>query len=214
MRGTLQIIHDRISENHYDTRRDLTRGEIEELVADATESPSSFNIQHWRFVAVTEPEVKLALAAAAYGQKKVAEAAATIVVLGDLRGHERLRDILSRSVNAGTMSAEVASQWVNMADGMYGSNPAFARDEAVRSGSLAAMTLMLAAQARGLASGPMIGFDATRVCNLLSIEDRYLPVMLITVGYPAGTSVGRKPRLTVDEVLCFNSGQSLPTQGH
>ena len=207
MTDTVTAIHDRISAQHFDASRSLSDDLIKKLVAAATEAPSSFNIQHWRFIAVTDAAKKEALTAAAYGQQKVAASAVTFIILGDLKGHAKLPDISRRSVDAGLLPQAVADQWIEMANGMYGGSEAFARDEAIRSGSMAAMTLMLAAQAMGLVSGPMIGFDPVQVKALFNIADQYVPVMLLPVGYPAPGNVGRKPRLGVDEVLSFNAAR-------
>lgn len=205
---TLELIKTRISAIHFDTTRSLSRPEIRELVEYATHAPSSFNQQQWRFVAVTEPADKARLKNVAYGQDKVIEAAVVLIVLGDLRGHEKLGTILSQSVTAGIVNQETADTWVGMANGMY-ANPQMARDEAIRSGALAAMTLMIAAQAKGLVTGPMIGFDPEGVKREFGISDRYLPVMLLTVGYPAPGNGPRKPRLSVDEVLAFDRGREF-----
>lgn len=205
---TLELIKQRISVNKFDPAKKLSREEIRELVAYATEAPSSYNIQHWRFVALTEEADKERLKAVAYGQQKVVDAAVTFIVLGDLRGHERLGDILKPFVESGQMSAELAEAWVQQANARYG-DPQNARDEAIRSASLAAMTLMLAAAAKGLASGPMIGFDPEGVKREFNISDRYVPVMLLTVGYAAPDNWPRKPRLSVDDVLAFGSGREF-----
>jgi nitroreductase len=90
-----------------------------------------------------------------------------------------------------------------MANSMYGSDPRLAREEAIRSGSLAAMTLMLAAGNRGYVSCP-IGFNPVQVMEVLSVSDHYVPVMMLTVGRPASGNNTRRPRLPVDEVLAFN----------
>lgn len=204
---TKSIIHERISAQHFDPTKTLSEAEIRSLIEAATEAPSSYNIQHWRFIAVTDAEKKKALVGAAYGQTKVADAAVTFIILGDLEGYKKLRGILDRSVAAGLLPQGMTDQWVQMASGAYGSNPQFARDEAIRSGSLAAMTLMLAATARGLVSGPMIGFEPDKVKALFGIADQYVLVMLLPVGYPAAGNSTRKPRLTVDEVLSFNESR-------
>jgi len=52
----------------------------------------SYNLQHWRFVAVTKPEDKQRLVQIANGQIKVAEAAVTLIVLGDLQAIDRSRN--------------------------------------------------------------------------------------------------------------------------
>jgi nitroreductase len=87
---------------------------------------------------------------------------------------------------------------------MYGSDPRLARDEAIRSGSLAAMTLMLAAGNRGYVSCP-IGFNSVQLMETLSISDHYVPVMMLAVGRPASGNNVRRPRLPADQVLAFNS---------
>jgi nitroreductase len=209
MSDALTLIKERISTNQYDQTRTLSADEIRELVAYAIEAPSSYNIQHWRFVALVKPEDKARLKAVSYNQRKVEDAAVTFIVLGDLRGYEKLPDILSRSVKNGLLDQELADSWSNTAAKAYSNNERFARDEAIRAASLAAMTLMIAAQAKGLASGPMIGFDPEGVKREFGISDRYVPVMLLTVGYPAPGNWPRKPRLGVDEILAFGAGREF-----
>lgn len=209
MTDTLQLIKERISANKFDTTKSLTEDEIRDLVSYATEAPSAYNIQNWRFVAVADPKAKEKLKGLSYNQQKVVDAAVTFIVLGDLRGYEKLPEIMRRSVDAGILPQQLADGWTKGAAGAYSSSEQFARDEAIRSAAFAAMTLMIAAQAKGLLSGPMIGFDPEGVRRAFNIPDRYVPVMLLTVGYPAPGNFPRKPRLTVDEVLAFNEGREF-----
>jgi len=71
------------------------------------------------------------------------------------------------------------------------------------------MTLMIAAQTKGLTTGPMIGFDPAGVKREFNIPDRYVPVMLLTVGYPGAGNWPRMPRLGVEEALAFNKGREF-----
>jgi nitroreductase len=206
---TIELIKQRISTNKFDTSRTLSEAEVKELVSYATEAPSAYNIQNWRFVAVTTPEEKTRLRSVAYNQQKVVDAAVTFIVLGDLRGYEKLPQILKPMVDGGLMDQSTADGWARSAASSYGADEQFARDEAIRSASFAAMTLMIAAQAKGLATGPMIGFDPVSVKREFNIADRYVPVMLLTVGYPAPGNWPRKPRLGVEEVLAFNKGREF-----
>lgn len=206
---TTDAIRKRLSVNGFEPGVPLDRVAIEEIISLACEAPSSFNIQHWRFVVVSDAAAKKRLLAAAYNQPKVGDASATIIVLGDSRAHETLASILAPSVEAGFMPESVRQQFVSMASGMYG-NPSMAREEAIRSGALAAMTLMLAATDRGMATGPMIGFDPDAVRKEFGIPDRYIPVMLITIGRASNKNWPRKPRLPLASVMAWETGATLP----
>ena len=208
--NTIEAIHHRISANKFDTTRSLSDADIRELVQLATQAPSSLNIQHWRFVAVTNAQDKARLKAVAFDQQKVVDAPVTFIILGDLRGHEKLAAALEPLVAAGTFDRKMADGWLAAAGHLYGSNPQMARDEAIRSASLAAMTLMLAAEAKGMASGPMIGFDPDGVRQEFQIPDRYVPVMLLPVGYASVGNWARKPRFGLDQLLFSGSGENLP----
>ena len=208
--NTLESIKHRISANAFDTSKSLSKAEIEELVSYALEAPSSFNLQHARFIAVVDAAQKEKLKTLSWNQQKVADAAVTFIILGDTLAHEKLPDLLGRAVKAGVFEQGVADYLINGAAGFYSnySNERLVRDEVIRSASFAAMNLMLAADAKGLASGPMIGFDATGVQKAFNIPERYVPVMTLAVGYAKEASNwSRKPRLAVAETLAFDEGK-------
>ena len=115
----LEMIRRRTSVERFDPARALDEDRIRQLVAEATLAPSSFNIQHWRFVAVRRAEDKRRLCEAAFGQAQVAEAAVTFVVLGDLRGVELLPDLMELAVARGAMPEGKAAAWVRMAKQIY-----------------------------------------------------------------------------------------------
>ncbi len=204
----LALIRNRVSAESFEPGRTLDDETVRDLVRDAIEAPSSFNIQHWRFVAVRNPEDKRALKQAASGQQQVEDAAVTFIVLGDLRGLDKLPRTLDRAVEQGVLTRPTADAWLDSAREIY-ADESMARDEAIRSCSLAAMTMMLAAEARGLAAGALVGFDPVAVKRRFDIGDRYLPVMLLAVGYPCSVDESRKPRLPLDEVLAFDRGREF-----
>lgn len=201
--SVLGALRERVSRDQFDPTRSLEEKDVRELVEAATHAPSSYNLQHWRFLALTRPEDKARLKGVAYNQQKVEDASVAIVVLGDLRAHELLSEALAPEVASGAMPKAVADAWVSQAARSYGSDPARAREEAVRSGSLAAMALMLAAHARGLASAPMIGFDPVQLRREFQIPERYVPVMLVVLGYPSEKPQKQRARFPVDRVLSF-----------
>ncbi|MDB5868574.1 MAG: nitroreductase family protein [Polaromonas sp.] len=197
------LIESRASINHYDTSRDLSDKEIAELVRLAVRAPSAYNFQNWKFIAVRSPEAKARLKTVAYGQQKVVDAPVTFIICGLLAAHEELPRALQPSVDAGILDQSVFSDWVAMATKTHLNNAQLQRDEAFRSASLAAMTLMLAAAGMGLSTGSMSGFDALGVAREFRLGTAEVPVILVTVGYPAQGNWPQKPRKPLHEVIEF-----------
>jgi len=202
----LRVVRTRATIEDFDSSRGLDEQQVRDLIEDAIHAPSSFNIQHWRFVAVRHAADKRRLKEAAYGQAHVEDAAVTFIILGDTRGVEKLPQIVEQAVQCGALPEGKGAAWLRMAASIYG-DETIARDEAIRSGSLAAMILMLCAEARGLATAALSGFDAARVMREFDIDERYVPVMLLAVGHARGECGVRQPRLSVDDVLAFDRGR-------
>ena len=204
MRKPIQaLIESRASTNHYDTNRHLSDDEIAELVRLATRAPSAYNFQNWKFIAVRSPEAKARLKAVSYGQQKVVDAPVTFIICGTLAAHEQLPHALQPSVDAGILNQSMFDGWVAMAKESHPGNPQLQRDEAFRSASLAAMTLMFAAQGMGLSTGAMSGFDPLGVAREFGLAATEVPVILVTVGYPTSGNWPQKPRKPLDEVIEF-----------
>lgn len=194
-------IASRISINTFQPNRPLDDATIASLVDLATKAPSAYNLQNWRFVVARSQEAKARLESSAYGQKKITAASAAFLICGTLEAHTQLASALVPSVKAGFMPASMADAWQSQAYKSHEGNDELQRDEAVRSASLAAMTLMLAAQGMGLGSCAMSGFNAGQVAQEFGLASTELPVLIVVVGYPDQGNWPQKPRRAVSEVL-------------
>jgi nitroreductase len=204
MTDVFSTINGRTSANNFDPEHVMSPAEIAELAQFANQTPTSFNQQNWRLVAVNTPAAKSRLKATAFNQPKVGDAAVTFVVVGKVGGHKDLPTLIQPMLDGGHITQAAYDGWIKMANGMYDGKELFQRDEAIRSAAMAAMTLMYAAQGKGLVSGAMIGFDSAAVsaeCKLASDE---IPVMLLAVGRPAPGNWPRKVRRDVRDVLSFS----------
>jgi len=197
----LDLIRQRISTNKFDPTFELDDAAIRTLISYASEAPSAYNLQNWRFIAVQSPARKQALMVHAYDQEKVMDAAVTFIVCGVLEPQRGARDAMKPFHDDGHIDGAFLEEWVDEATAAYQDDPGMQRDEAIRSASLAAMSLMIAAQAMGLASGPMIGFDPVAVSTDFNLAVTEIPVMLIAVGRAAPGNWPRKRRRPIDHVL-------------
>jgi nitroreductase len=186
---TFEAIESRRSVKHFDPDHEFSEDEIKRLMSAALLSPTSFNMQNWRFVVVTDAALREKLRGASFNQAQVSEASALIVMTANLDAHKE--DPERYWADA---PAETAKAMVGMMVGFYEGNEQLKRDEAMRSVGIAAQTIMLAAKAMGYDSCPMIGFDPAKVGELINLPENHVIGMLITVGKalkPAGERAGQ-----------------------
>ncbi len=195
------VVSERTSIRHYDTSVKLSKEELTELLDTTVKSPSAWNLQHWHFVVITDESARERLLPIAYNQKQIVEAGAVIAVLGDLEANKNTDAVYNPLVDAGHMTAEVKDILAGQINGAY-KNATFARDAAFTNASLAAMTFMLAAKAKGYDTCSMGGFNAQKFVEEFKIEDRYIPVMLISVG-KAAKPAHASDRLPLDQVTTW-----------
>ena len=190
-----QILNERRSVKGYDPTHEITDATLIELFNRVSLSPSSFNLQHWRFVVIRDATAKAQLRKASYNQEQVETSSATIVVAAKLNAHQDVSRIYADA------PPSVQESMISMITGTYEGKPEFQRDEAIRSASLAAMSLMYAAYDLGYATGPMIGFDPAAVSALVGLDDNHFPVMLIVIGKKKGEMRPRSSRLPIGDVV-------------
>jgi len=75
---TFEAIKSRRSIKSFESHT-MSKDEISKLLEAAILSPTSYNIQNWRFVIVSEQALKEKLCEISYGQRQVAEASLVII---------------------------------------------------------------------------------------------------------------------------------------
>jgi len=178
-----ELVQARRSANNFDIDVPISEQELNEMFSLVKFAPSAFNLQHARYVAVTDKDLKDKIYEAANKQYKVKTSSAVIAVLGDLEAYRNIGPINEGLLNLGVMDQREFDETVNDVTRMYEEGgDAFKRDEAIRNASLSAMLFMLIAKDKGWDTCPMIGFDPGQLRQALNLPDRYVPVMLIAIG--------------------------------
>ena len=190
-----EAIQARRSIRHFDPAYLVSDDELRDLLAPLRHTPTSFNLQHFRVITVRSEATKVALAEAAYGQSQLAECSAVVVILSKLPAHEDAARIWEDAPE------RVRDGMLENIHGLYDHDDALRRDEAIRSGSLAAMALMLTAVELGLGTSPLIGFDDARVREILEIPADHLVVLLLCVGRIAAPPRPRVGVLALEQLV-------------
>ena len=178
---------------------EMTKNEIHQLLEAAILSPTSYNIQNWRFVIVTKQDLKDQICSLSYGQRQVAEASLVIILCADLKAWAKNPERYWRNI-----IEEPQKSLVNGIKQAYAGNPMLEKDQAIRSCGIAAQTIMLAAQSMGYDSCPMEGFDYGKVGNLINLPDDHIVTMMVVVGKKAKDAAPRGGQLSLSEVVFEN----------
>jgi len=192
---TITAIRERRSVKHYDPAHAMSEAEINGLLELALLSPTSFNMQNWRFVVVTDTEKRAAIRAVAWNQAQVTEASITLILCADLNAHE---DAGRYWIHA---PQPVQDMLVPMITPFYQNSAELRRDEAMRSIGIAAQTLMLTAKSMGYDSCPMIGFDPVKVAEIINLPEEHVIGMMLTVGKALKDANVRAGQLPYEDVV-------------
>ena len=84
-RETFDSIYQRRSVKAFDPKHRLSHDEVEKLLTAAIQSPTSFNIQHWRFVVVSDSELRTQIRAVGNDQAQMTDASLLVLMTADIR---------------------------------------------------------------------------------------------------------------------------------
>ncbi|WP_312143201.1 nitroreductase family protein [Stutzerimonas kunmingensis] len=194
--NTVEAIRTRRAVKVYDPSFQLSREEKDELLQRALLAPSAFNLQHVRFVEVSDPALRAQIREVGWNQAQMTDASMLVVICAQVDSWEKN----VRRVWDGA-PGEVQNFMAGAIDAYYRDKPLVQRDEAMRSCGLMAQTLMLAARAKGLDSCPMDGFDFDAVGKLINLPDNHVIALMVAVGKRAAEPKPRIGKLPFDEVV-------------
>jgi len=192
-------IETRRSIEHFDPDHEIADAEIKELVEAAMLSPTAFNIQHWRFVWARNKELRQQLRTLSWDQPQVTDASLLLFVCMDFKAWQKEPERYWRNAPEDVAQAMLRNM------GYYGKSAQAERDEAIRSASMAAMTLMLKAREMGYDSCPMLGFKYDEVAKLLKLPEDHGICLMLAIGKQLKEPYPRAGQLTLDEVLFIDT---------
>lgn len=170
-------------------------------------SPSSYGLQPWKFIVVTEPAVRRQLHAASWSQSQIVDASHLVVFAAknpptpaDVERH------IARTAQVRGLPLETLAGYKQM---MLGSISRMTEAEAFAWASrqcyIALGVFLSAAALAGIDACPMEGFQSAEYDRILGLKQRGLAsVVIATAGYRAAddpAAAHAKSRLAVDDVI-------------
>lgn len=179
----------------------MTSDEESKLLEAVIQAPTSFNIQHWRFVVLRDPTLRAKIRSE-FGndQSQMTDASLLVLFTADVNAWKKEPQRYWQNA-----PKEVADLLVGWMGPFHEGREWLQRDEAQRSIGMAMQTMMLAAQEMGYQSCPMIGFDIEKVAELIKLPSDHVMGPMVAVGKGTKDPWPKPGQLELDELVFEDS---------
>ncbi len=198
----------RYATKQFDPARKIPAATWDGLVQALVLSPSSYGLQPWKFLVITNPDLKQKLRSASWGQAQVTDCSHHVVFLAKWKITEADVDRFIQ-LTAVTRGAPVESlagyKGFIMGDLVNGARAKVIHEWAARQTYIALGTMMTSAALLGIDACPMEGLEPSKYDEILGlVGGEYGTVCALPMGYRAATdkyAVAKKVRYPVAQMV-------------
>lgn len=171
----------RYATKQFDTTKQLDQAQLDVLLHALQLSPSSYGLQPWKFIVVTNPDIRSKLRAAAWDQPQVTDASHLIVFAAKTNITESTVDeyITSIAETRNIAIEELESFSTAIKASIQGKTAAQRTEWAARQAYIALGVLLTAAADARIDAAPMEGFDPAQFNTILGLTDKDLTAVVI-----------------------------------
>lgn len=173
----------------FDPTRQISEADFQQILEFGRLSPSSFGMEHWRFIVVQTPELREQLRVACGGQAQITDSSHVVVIVAKTAAVQPASDYVKRMFARRGLPAEAREAYL----GRYAAHQAhevaplmstFAW--ASKQCYIALANMMTGAASLGIDSCAIEGFAKTSVESLLALDTTQEEVaVLVAFGYRA-----------------------------
>ncbi len=190
----------------FDSNKKVSESDINTILESARLTPSSYGLEAWKFLVVTNPNIKTELRKASYDQTKVTDASHIIVVTRRTDITNLIPELVARiSKNLNKEERELSGLKEMVSGTMSFHEKNKNLDSWLSAQTYIALGFMMETAALlEIDTCPMEGFDPNAVNNILGLKDKNLSVVsMLAIGY-RGDDVfasNKKTRRNLEEVV-------------
>jgi len=205
----LKALNWRYATKIFDVNKKVDEEDIHTILESARLSPSSVGIEAWKFIVVKNPEMRAKLKTVGYMQPKITDASHLIVIARRTDVVENItREALERTAKIQNVLIDDLGGLKNLIDGsIQGNNKNGTLEAWVKAQAYIPLGIMIeTASLLGIDNGPMEGFDANAVDELLGLKEKNLKsTTMLALGYRGEDPVADRPKVRreFDEVINF-----------
>lgn len=210
MKDIISAMNWRYATKQYDTAKPVRQEDIGTILEAVRLAPTSFGLQPFKLLVVTNPDIRQKLRAAAWDQPQVTDAAVLIVfavetVIGEALVDAYMKRIVDIRDTPG-MSIDMLSGFKDMIMGtITGKSQEQLIGWATRQAYIGLGTLIESAALLEVDASPMEGFDPSAFDEILGLSEKGLKSVVIAgIGYRSETDktqTYKKVRLSKEEMI-------------
>lgn len=194
-----QAARTRRAVKHFDPTFEIPERDLHAIIETTIQSPTSFNLQHWRFVVIADKDLRRQVRALAFDQAHITDASVLILFTADKLAWAKDPGRYWRNA-----PKPVLDLMISMIGPFHQGREQLQQDEAMRSIGIAMQTLMLAATELGYQTCPTIGFDHQGVAKLIRLPSDHVIGPFVAIGRGTKDAWPKPGQLSVDEVVIRN----------
>lgn len=192
----------------FDESKKISDEDIRFILDAGRRAPSSFGMEAWKFLVITNEDLKAKLRPACWNQAQITTCSHLVIILAGIESVKPESGIVEKRFARRDMSQENLEFYLKL----YSDHLAetLSSDENIyawtaKQTAFAGANMMSAAAVRGVDSCPIEGFDKNQVEEILNIDkSKFRLSMMIPFGYRINEQSSQL-RLNFDEVVEFIS---------
>ena len=192
-----KIVHERYATKLFDGRK-IPESKVNKLLDMIRYAPSSFNIQPWKIIVITEDKLKEKLTPASMNQKQIQSCSHLLVFCANtnIAGNiDKLEKLMKK--------AGASTEYIGI---MRSFDKSLSEEQklawAQRQTYLALGNALNGAKSLGFDSCPMEGFDPKAYAKILNLPANLVPTALCPIGY-ASDKPNPKLRFPKEDVFMY-----------
>jgi len=185
MESIIQALTWREATKKFDTEKKLTNEQLDTLIEAARLAPSSFGLQPWKLVVVSDPEVRAKLREVSWNQPQITEASQLFVFTAQMPTSELVDAFVANiSATRGVPAESLAGLSQMIKGSIEGRSEAERLEWAKKQAYLALGVTLASAAVLSIDSCPMEGFDPAKYDEILGLSERGLyATVIMAVGF-------------------------------
>ena len=199
--NAIEAIFKRRSVKQYDPIYKISPEDEKKLFEATIQAPTSFNIQHWRFIVVRDPAIREKIRKE-YGndQAQMTDASLLIIFTADVKAWKK--DPARYWQNAPKEVADLLVGWMGP---FHEGREWLQRDEAQRSIGMAMQTLMVTVKDTRSDSCPTFGFDTETAAGLINLPEDHVMGPMVAIGKGIKEASPKAGQLPLKELVKDNT---------